>query len=167
MDKQQILEEARELIGLAKGVISRCETVITEANLAEAENPEYRSGDYGMGCKGHFFALCGSGSDTKAAIDNGEVERWGENSENYCYNEATCLGNIFDDLKAMAEDVEEFEVDNGTYMSLKVSWNGNKIRIGDGGGFVLIDHHEIPAFILNLRRLQATHERKQNAANTH
>ena len=170
MDNNPILEEARELIGLAKGVISRCETVITEA-----ETPELRHGDEIQcieGCdKGKLYyclyikdAVKQDGVNPLVAVDeNG----WScGNIQNA--REKKCVKtdrNIFDDLKAMAEDVEEFEVDNGTYMSLKVSWNGNKITIGDGHGFVLIDHHEIPAFILNLRRLQATHEREKNDAN--
>ena len=60
----------------------------------------------------------------------------------------TRLGNIFDDLKALTEPIEEFE-------DLKVSIDADgDWRLVQGGEAVFINPDKIQEFILNLRRMQ-------------
>ena len=156
MNKEQLLENVRTVHRLAGDTITRL-----EAELAEAEKPELRHGDYGHdeGSGDGFIVIEQSGlfGSPKGfyANQNGQV----------LINESTVArvrtGNIFDDLKAIAEPLEGYIFYLGP---VKVAMFGGYIHLGrHGAGYpVEVDVCYLAEFILNLRRMQATQQGGRN-----
>ena len=103
-------------------------------------------------------------------LDNGNVIT---NIGHYYKGEPiiTNLKIIFDDLKAMSEDLTEFEIKDKDGTHIKCDWFGNKrLRVFQTNvtereeDCISIIKEQLPEFILNLRRLIATAKRKQQDA---
>ena len=155
------LEQAKLVLKYATDEIERL-----EAERAEAEKPVLRHGDYGYGKDNSHRVTLHCDMKTVTAGD-GSVNNTNAVS-NERYYPSPVLGNIFDDLKAMAEDLTEFEFaeTDRAYQFTAVS-NDYTVMLTDSGGHIInVDLKDIPAFILNLRKLQATQERAKNG-NTH
>ncbi len=145
-------------------LLSETQTVFTEylegvkkwLDIAEPEEPKLRHGDYGLSLTDSHPRLY--------VYDNGI--RWANQSyvEGHdCIPGNPILGNIFDDLKAMQGDVEEFEVTSVN--SLKVAISIDKVgdvHLSDDEEDIWILGKDIPTLILNLRCMEATLKRKQN-----
>ena len=151
------LEQAKLVLKCATDEIERL-----EAELAEAEKPELRHGDYGTGdYKGTVIEWQCDGS----APDGMCLESFGLVSNHIQWFRPGQLvnlrvfGNAQDDLKAMAEVLTEFTVENGSFQTIKVKISDGFLRMRDRGGYMLIRACALPELILNLRRLQATQER--------
>ncbi len=153
MDKRQLLDNARHIHKLSGDTIERL-----EAELAEAEKPELRHGDYGPkeGTEGRLV-LKQYQKETLFSAGSASCAR-------HCSSNQmpdAVLGNIFDDLKAIAEELTKHTWDFGhnsydAYIDMHgdLLLNGVSIQL-------IVRKEEIPAFILNLQRLQYT-ERKKN-----
>ena len=147
MNMTKKLQIARDLHRLASDVVNRTGE---EIELLEAEKPELRHGDYGID-------LLGKGRITlfKPSIRN-DYTSIGIRTD----GDHTVLGNIFDDLKAMQEDLTEFMV-----MDIKVSIDNNEtkepFRIDAVGAAWWMDSDIFSALILNLQRMHATHLRSK------
>lgn len=114
----------------------------------EDEKLELRHGDYGLSLTGNHPRLY--------VYDKGI--RWVSQSAvkgHNCVPENLILGNIFDDLKAMAEDIEVFKI--GNCMVAKLGGNGELIF-----NCIRVEAENLPACILGIRQLQATAERQKN-----
>ena len=125
---------------------------------AEAEEPKLRHGDYGLSLTGSHPRLY--------VYDNGI--RWANQSyvEGHdCIPGNPILGNIFDDLKAMAEDLTEFEFnETDSAHKLKGQLTDYTVILKDlqDNEGVNIDLKDLSAFIRNLRIMEATLKRKKN-----
>ena len=163
MNKQELehkLDELEELFAITKTNIEAMDLMIAElhAQLAEAEKPKLRCGDY-ITSDGEAIIIAPSQlpafpmtSYNERGMACGKVED-GIHSTRHIQP----LGNIFDDLKALAEPLEEFEYKGYSH--------GKKIKFEDDGGIDLgslrrIKKEDIPAFILKLRRMEATMKAK-------
>ncbi len=152
------LEQARLVLKYATDEIERI-----EAERAEAEKPELRHGDYGYDADSgdSFIVIEQSGlfGSPKAfyANQSGQVN----------VNESTVTrvhpGNIFADLKAIAEPLTEFPICSmvGTKSDVVIDDAGN-ITLPVGSETVWVCKTSVPNFILNLQRLQYTAERQKN-----
>lgn len=91
-----------------KKIAISCETAKNlKQEFGKEEKPELRHGDYGYDKNGiGRLVIDNQGSGRRrTAVKNGLWENLGDE---WPANEATVLGNIFDDLKRNAEDLEEF-----------------------------------------------------------
>jgi len=165
MDTKARLEQVNKDIA---ALIKNKEELVAE--LAAAEKPKLRHGDE---------ILCINGSDKgnlyyclyikDAMKENGQnplvaVDAKGWSCGNVSWKKESCVAtgrNIFDDLAQLQVDVEEFE-------TRCIVWRMNENKDRDlmfgaphGQGYY-VDHADIPKLILNLRRMYATHQRKQN-----
>ena len=155
-DKKRIERD----ITAIKTCITNYEADLAEAEkeLAELEKPELKHGDYGirnidkescliMDSRNNEGSLCIRTNDD----NGGECVMPSKRNTNV-------LGNIFDDLKALSEPLEEFVIQS-TIDSTKIycGWWGDKrgLRIRQGEKFIVIHKDYLPEFILNLRRMQA------------
>ena len=131
-----------------------------EAQLAEAEKPELRHGDYGLDKDGFFFLREDGSLWTKYyELGNKTISRSLNKTGNASQRRvwaSQILGNTFRDLKARQEPLKAFEIDNGTSQTIRVKISGGFLRMRDDDGFMLIKKCELPAFILNLQRLVIT-----------
>lgn len=163
MEKQ--LADERALRDMAQALVdSRIVTVAKlELDLAEAEKPELRHGDYGI-CKSNEHMCLYVKRKNQMELFG---ERYGSGyPQDTPLSDHKILGNIFDDLKALSEELKEFEVENGLYETIKVTLTGGMLKFRDEDGFVLIKESEIPALILNLRRLIRAAEQEAAKATT-
>ena len=162
MSKESRLEQARRDRQIA---IDAADKEI-ESLLAEIEaekEPELRHGDYGIsriGFPGMVVRERHGGTlrtaDSDYIFPNETVE---ENS----FSPELLLGNVFDDLNAMQEDVTEFGFDE-TRRAYRFNVEDGRhcIWLKDGlGAEIHIDKKDIPTFILKLRQMEATLERRQ------
>ena len=123
-----------------------------EKELTELEKPELKHGDYG---------LTERDCPRIELIHNNESWHVGEtgnmdNARVSNHPADTILGNIFADLKALSEPLEEFELENGKHIAISGRWyDSGNLRIHQGTEFIVIAKKSIPEFILNLRRMQA------------
>lgn len=124
-----------------------------EAQLAEAEKPELRHGDYGIRNHTEFW-ICING---RVYWNNGQLSSLSDAR----FIESR-LGNIFDDLKALAKPLKEFKVNNGPYETVTIMLGAGMLRFNDADGCILIKESEIPEFIRNLRRLIFTAEKERS-----
>jgi hypothetical protein len=137
--------------------------------LAESKKPKATHGDYGYSDRQETTHLVIS--DSAGAL------RWSDFTGGYygkCVevgdhaSHFVCLGNIFDDLTALQEDVKEFEIksDVGYRIGIKGEIKGNAIFIKQEHEGVkkhlVIDPDILPAFILNLRQMQSTLKRQES-----
>ena len=136
-----------------------------EAEFAEAEKPELQSGDYGL-WRLHkndlfHFAIYIDHALTPDTMfyDDGMCCSQASVQNMTTLGEFKKFGNIFDDLNAIAEPLEEFEM-----CTCKFTLSDGCIRmeIAHGRSMAYFGNGNYPALILNLRRLQATHERQKN-----
>ena len=131
-----------------------------DAEIAEESKPKLRHGDYGM-VRGFQKLMIRSGGKIESC---GSSFMHGEGSM-LDDPDAVILGNIFDDLKAMREDVDEFEIEGrkNHVRSVKVDKGLNHINIfdPDEDGLSQIAFEDLPDFILKLRQMEATLKRKE------
>ena len=141
-----------------------------EAELAEAEKPELRHGDYGWdrGSRNCITLKVAGKEGLRQCI---ESEGLWECAVDKCGEPTIVLGNIFDDFKAIAEDLEEFDMDlTGCESSshIRVQFeerNSGIIAIRtEAGTWAWMTMDEFAVFILNLRGMQATQKRKERKA---
>jgi len=143
MNKQELehkLEQARK-DRLAADLTFENEIISLEKQLAEAEKPKLRHGDYG-----YFF----NDGSPRIVINSGVYDKHnkcGRIEDKHFYN---ILGNIFDELQAL-KPLEEFEMDVHTYgINRDKGWAHAPIHIA-GNNHTLA---ELSAFILNLRCIE-------------
>ena len=146
--------------------MARLEKVKRE--IAEEAKPKLRHGDYGewFGPNKNSFILDLSEATNNEyyglwRVEDGDIgTRIGHSEANF--SKSTILGNIFDDLKALQEDVTEFEIDAGAnQFATKASFFPNHVNIADEGGEVAINYRNLSTFILKLRQMEATLKRRQ------
>ena len=144
-DQDKLAEEAARLAG----------------ELEKMEESELRHGDYGFSSNRQaavHVTLHGSGKET-AMCDVGVLESL---VSPLAHDPEVVIGNIFDDLKALSEDMEEFKIENGSRAAVmcKMDKDGDLRIQNDFPQLIFILPKHIDAFILNLRRLQATAKRR-------
>lgn len=137
------------------------EIEILEKSLADEEKPELRHGDYG-------FA---DGCPRMTAKYDDDVRHYGETGNHTgAINNLpikVVLGNIFDDLKALQEDVTEFEVNCDTVKADRVSVEiqGGEVRIvsveRDQRSNIYMSSSKFDGFLKKGRVLLATLKRKE------
>ncbi len=137
-----------------------------EKELAELDKPVLRHGDYGFSKSNQacMSLLLHDGCGTTL----GE----GRAGDTYAYNAPitgvsnflvkTKLGNIFDDLKALSQPLEEFEV---AALNVKSGFKAkimpaNRINLGGSYDTWEFSIKQVEEIILNLRRLIATAKSK-------
>ena len=168
MDKEEIkrkIEICETIIDLGDKTLLRLikevakeELTELQAQLAEAEKPKLRHGDYGivprgMHKEGPHPVLA---DPTNLCFNDGYwKDEDGHISCSYgCYNgrEITNRGNIFDDLKAISKSLHEFEVFG---IEVKFIENG-ALSIGNQ----IIPKPWVAEFCRNLRILEATFKKQ-------
>ena len=147
-----------------------------KAKLAEEQKPKDKVGDYGLSRmkRGGFFIAedrkhgllwNSSGSSDSTVIS--EVKETTCVPDNFIH-----LGNIFDDIAALQEDVTEFEVpetddewgikvdidDEHEQVQLRVVYSSGVEDREQGLSFRF---GQLSALILNLRKMEATQKRRQ------
>ena len=139
-----------------------------EAEIEAEKKPKLRHGDYGewYGPNKNSFILDLSEATNNEyyglwRVEDGDIgTRIGHSEANF--SKSTILGNIFDDLRALQEDVTEFEIDAGAnQFATKASFFPNHVNIADEGGEVAINYRNLSTFILKLRQMEATLKRRQ------
>ncbi len=158
------LEQAKLVLKYATDEIERL-----EAERAEAQRPELRRGDYGFAERqqhedGTFVVADQSTlqGSPKAFYGDGA----GQIDVNDCGRRHVRIGNIYDDLEKMAEDLDRFDMaGSGCTSPSEIhaqleDRNGGIASICTGGPWCWLTLDELNELILNLRRLQATQERK-------
>lgn len=150
MDKEEIkqkLEQAKRDKQLSDLTYAK-EIENLKHELAEAE--KLKIWDYGISGTSHFprIVLPDGKLSTKTAIISGDRE---------ADRPTIIYGNLADDLKAISEPLEEFELDiHKYYIDKRPEMSHAPIYIA--GNWHTLD--ELSAYILNLRRLEATAIRK-------
>lgn len=143
------LEQAKLVLKYATDEIERL-----EAELAEAEKPKLRHGGVYVDrsfvvvvrfCKGEWEATHADGSKMV-----GTHKRIREHLDDFTFSH-----NIFDDLKAMSEDLTEFKMGDWDF---SYDTAGLHMELRDKSCHVTDKH--VPAFILNIRCLYATQQRR-------
>ena len=130
-----------------------------KAQIAEGEKPKLklRGGDYGFFNKVRPRLFVKNEGKIRSVIDESDTPTG--NPENFL-DDYTILGNIFDDMQAMSEPLEEFEVqcNCGSRDILKATTNGCKsgcvyLKMNDN---ISVHFHgnSFHDFILNLRRME-------------
>ena len=145
-----------------------------ESQLAEAEKPELREGGYGWDDIGPFFLWESSclwnkqyGPGRNTCISRSLNKKGNDKKLAVWATQVT--GNVLDDLKAMAEDLEKAETVSlaGLTTTYWIDKAGDLlIDIKTNEKQTVVKTKDIPTLILNLRRMYATQERKKNG-NTH
>ena len=143
----------------ANSNILSCQFDELKAALAEAKKLELRHGDYGQAYPTASFRIIAKKQHGEGLTCVGE-----DRMTDYIPDGITILGNIFDDLKAVAEPLTGFEVECLSHVGDKISVSlvDNETRPvfefkyyhkgkSQGNCFV-----KIPDLILNLRRMQHT-----------
>jgi hypothetical protein len=140
-----------------------------KAKLAEEQKPKLRHGDYGYDKDGDpCLYLCAQSKDRGdgpmrrcSSAWLYEYEITGDN-----FKIVTVIGNIFDDLKALQEDVTEFKVGNGEgigdeadgYFNARFDGRHVWLKVDDDG--LYFEPEDISIIILNLRQMEATLKRR-------
>jgi hypothetical protein len=124
-----------------------------EDMLAEAEKskPKLRHGDYGYCGKPNIYNMYFV--DGRPVRPFGISDNGGQEFIDEPIHEFKAVGNIFDDLKALSEPLEEYET--GAGMKVKLTNDGDL-----SFSCTYVVNRNIPAFILNLRRMEATLKQK-------
>jgi len=149
--------------------IKKAQTLFVEytkemrAELAETEKPKRRHGDYGYA--GRREKGGGQVPSLKCCLlnhlENGALNSYEDGGYNYETSmPMTKLGNIFDDLRAIAKPLEE--INAGGIIIKKDSSGGLNLDPPHGRHFFHVEKAKVATFILNLRRLAATAERAKN-----
>ncbi len=127
-----------------------------ESQLAEAEKPKLRHGDYGPATGSECrLVLKEYGKDELRTAGPACCAATGEDQM-----PETVLGNIFADLKARQETLKKLDWEYGArvYTASVDENNDLLIECLSRPEFAFIRHADIPAFILNLQRLVYTAE---------
>lgn len=136
------------------------EIALIEEQIAEEAKPKLRHGDY-WPINGSYQIVLKRDSDLELFGD-----RSGCGMRPGISNLELRTGNIFDDLKALQEDVTEFEIEESKkHYSLKASLytasDGGVQLVDSSGHEIGIDSAILSAFILKLRQMEATLKREQ------
>ncbi len=164
MDTKQRLENARMVHELAGDEIKRLMCELAEAEKPKRPEAKLRHGDYGSAIakKG----TCDSGVRSFMTGRDGIEYNTGTYDDKKVFKERrhydyTVLGNIFDDLAAMQEDLTEFET---RYGGETIYWGFspqcNDLTFTTPTGTHIIRSAVFHAFILDLRRMEQTLRRK-------
>ncbi len=124
-----------------------------QAGLAEAEKPELRHGDYGYDATSPPGRIVLSLNNKLVTAGNASVYEK-TLKERPDLTPSPVLGNIFDDLKALSEPLEEFTMDG-----LRGTMDATSIEISNGDGDkqrFYIALSTVNEFCLNLRHLVFT-----------
>lgn len=144
-----------------KGVIEK-----EEAKLAEEQKPELRHGDT-FAKDDYLVVILIDGDECRIVHKDGSNHFNTINEIAYELEGYTFIGNIFDDLKAMQEDVEEFEVKCCTNpkgsMNIYISRKRKDYVVFSykGDAAVHVPFKDLPDFILKLSQINATCKRKK------
>lgn len=131
-----------------------------EALLAEESKPKLRHGDYGTSEYGNCPRLYIRDKDGMNWC-SGEELKYGLTGNG---TDNTILGNIFDDLTALQEDVESFEIKASFSQNrIKVTYDKKHIRIADReeGDYVPIAVENFSELVLKFRQMHATQMRQE------
>jgi hypothetical protein len=121
-----------------------------KAQIAEAEKPKH--GDVRVFDRSQASPMIFMGDSWYNK--NGLMSTW-ENCE-----KLPTKYNFFDDLKALQQPLEEFDVGRGSY-KIKATWGSfGSIFLKQGGNQIAIEEIAINDTIRNLRRMQATQKKK-------
>ena len=146
--KRDILEKSAEVY---RGFALSTQKEIDKIKSQLAAEPELRHGDYNIK------------RQIMVKVNQNMVPYW-------CDFDGTCViddaaegllvhvdGNACDDIITLQEDVFQFEEN-----CIKVTWNsGGDLEMQDNGeDVVIVIRKHLPAFILGLRRMLATQQRK-------
>ncbi len=151
MNEQEIkhkLEQARNDRAITIDTLND-EISDLEDQLAEAEKPKLRHGVCAVANDGHPFVVIEQASlagSPKAFYgdQSGQVE-----ADKRIKNPTILIPNIFADLAALSEPLEEFEIG-----VVNVELDGRNLVIRDLNSVVDIPRKDIHDFILNLRRME-------------
>ena len=136
----------------------------------ESENvkPKLQHGDYGHDYRGgHCIAikLAGSKETLRQCV---EGEGLWEHVDDEVGRPKAVFGNIFDDIRAISSDLEKCEATNWSNdMNIRAQIVDGKLEFrvkGEDapGRFCTLRLDVAKDFVLNLRRILATHQRKQD-----
>lgn len=150
-----IFEDIKELERIVKRATDRIEQIkkkAAESKSAAEPKPELRHGDYGYDDDGTTRICILDGINSEAS-----QRLW----------PTRVLGNIFDDLKALGEDVEEVKAtdpQNNREARFRVNMNGGLyVELQEANGD-RCKNINLPAdTFLKLRQMLATHKRKEEA----
>ncbi len=170
MDKKQF--EAKKAIidkhiKVIDAVMADIEKEFAESQRAEAEKPKLRHGDIRQwGCSGVGIVDLSEPAPHVLWVD-GDLRN--SKTQDVILSRSKSTGNlkdIFDDLKAMQENLTEFTLGKGLRENTVYLEACRLIIRPEKPGSVIVDIKDLPAFILNLRCLQATQERKNAKDNS-
>ena len=171
MDTKQLaadIEAKKLLVKSCKEQFRQAESdlALLETSLAEAEEPKLRHGDIRIwheSIKKDVSVIDLSDSRPHVIWDGGDLRNgW---REDQILARSKSIGNlkeVFDDLKAMEGDLTEFTMGEGLRMNRCRAELRRIIISPDAPGNVIIDMEDLPAFILNLRRILHTAEQEPN-----
>ena len=138
-----------------------------KAQIEAEKKPKLRHGDYGlytcMGDKYRFY------------VDQCGTLRFVERQDGWCTNatqplhesaKVVVLGNIFDDLKAMQEDVTEFTAErNEDGLLIKSTGKGVSITVSEDAGWdsctVCISRSQFDKLVTGVRQIQSTRRKNE------
>lgn len=132
-----------------------------KAKLADEQKPKLRHGDYGFGKSKEPYLMTSTVGNNFGFLVN-VPHTYGDAAR---YKVVSNLGNIFDDLKAIAEPLDKsgFELpfvaknDNAIDIRVKIEYGYVKFQdtASSGNSWVNMEVENLHTFILNLRRLEA------------
>ena len=153
------------LVNFGEQKIQVCKEIAAlEASIAEEAKPKLRHGDYGL--RGHDRFIYTSNSNKYDIAHYADTDTYCSNftkkEHDASYGGTVILGNTFDDLTALQENVTEFKI-RGDKGSIDVRLIGDYIQLTDNYDkqVINIDLIENPDAILGLRQMQATHLRNE------
>lgn len=142
------------------------EQLTLEATLAD--EPKLRHGDYGIGDGDHLLINSRKEQCTHdIARDEGGTMAGGVENGTHLTRKFTKYGNIFDDLKAMSEDLTELTLkcDDHSNKELQIyqSCDRSQVCVKMGKGNLLyIKVDDLPSLATDVKRLYATLKRRQS-----
>ncbi len=179
MDKehQDKIDAQKRLVKYHKGCIQSHTSKLKDAGKglsqleAElAEEPKLRPGNYGTKSMLKFVVVAVDGNEVtflwEGVCDKNKWKTvWNISDISDCF---VFIGNIFDDLKARAEDLTRCEANNWTHdRTIRARITCGKIEFSLGRGtdqiFCTLPQQDAIDFILNLQRMEATLKRQKNS----
>lgn len=124
-----------------------------QAQLAQAEKPELRHGDYGWDA--HFNQH--APADPRVYLDGHHYGCNGGNQDKFPL--VFVVGNIFADLAALSEPLTEFDLCTCRFELFN---QGKQVRLFHAGVYAHFGNDNLAELILNLQRLLHTAQRKDN-----
>ncbi len=158
MDKEQIEKEIKRKSACHALLMSWAGETVKEigelqAQLAEAEKPELRDGDYGINANGLPFVIC----NNRIQFEHRAGAQDSYSLPNNTVKPKHVTGNFLDDLKALAEPLKRFRLDVHEYY-IDEGRRHNQIHMA--GNWHTIQ--EVKQHIRKLQRLAATAERARD-----